>query len=57
MDSNRNIVDIVENAPPCKTQASKCPKYGGDKISSYSLEIRGGMAKKYGLQLGQTLQW
>ncbi len=57
MDSNRNIIDIVENAPPCKTQASKCPKYGGEKISLYALEIGGGMASKYGLHLGQTLQW
>ena len=57
MDSNRNIVDMVENAPPCKTQASKCPKYGGATFSSYALEIGAGMAKKYGLRLGQTLQW
>jgi hypothetical protein len=26
-------------------------------ISAYALQISGGMAKKYGLQLGQTLQW
>jgi len=57
MDSNRNIVDIVENAPPCKTQASKCPKYGGATFSSYALEMGAGMVKKYGLHLGQTLQW
>ena len=57
MDLNRNIVDIVENAPPCKTQASKCPKYGGAIFSSYALEIGAGMVKKYSLHLGQTLQW
>jgi uncharacterized protein len=57
MDSNRRIVDINENAPPCKTQASKCLKYGGKQLSSYALQIGGGMARKYGLQLGQTIQW
>ena len=57
MDLNRNIVDIVENAPPCKTQASKCQQYGGKQLSAYVLEIGGGMARKYGLQLGQTIQW
>ena len=57
LDSKRNIVEIVENAQPCKTQASKCEQYGGKQISSYVLEIGGGMARKYGLQLGQTVQW
>lgn len=57
LDSKRSIVGIMENAEPCKTQASKCPRYGGKQISSYVLEIGAGMAKKYGLQLGQTLQW
>jgi uncharacterized membrane protein (UPF0127 family) len=57
LDSKRNIVEIVENAQPCKTQASKCEQYGGKQISAYVLEIGGGMVKKYGLKLGQTLQW
>lgn len=57
MDSNRRIVEMDENEPPCKTQASKCPKYGGPQLSSFALEIAGGMARKYGLQVGQTLQW
>jgi uncharacterized protein len=57
MDLNHEIVEIAENAQPCKTQASKCPKYGGQQISAYALEIGGGMARKYGLQLGQRIQW
>ena len=57
LDSNRQIVALDENAPPCKTQASKCPKYGGKHITAFALEIAGGSARKYGLQLGQTLQW
>ena len=57
LDSNRRIVEMAENAQPCKTQASKCQQYGGKQISAYVLEIGGGMARKYGLQLGQTIQW
>jgi uncharacterized membrane protein (UPF0127 family) len=57
LDSNRKIVEMVENAQPCKTQASKCEQYGGKEISAYVLEIGAGMAGKYGLKVGQTVQW
>jgi uncharacterized membrane protein (UPF0127 family) len=57
MDANRTIVEMATNAQPCKTQASKCPQYGGQQLSNYVLEINGGLARKYGLQLGQTIQW
>jgi hypothetical protein len=57
LDSNRKIVEMVENAQPCKTQASKCEQYGGRQIAAFVLEIGGGMAKKYGLHVGQTIQW
>ncbi len=57
MDSGRRILAIDENAQPCKTQASQCPKYGGRNLVSYSLEIGGGLAKQYGLEVGQILQW
>jgi uncharacterized protein len=57
LDSNRNIVEIVANAAPCQTRASQCPTYGGKEMSSFVLEIPGGMAQKYGLQVGQTLRW
>jgi uncharacterized protein len=57
LDPKHNIVEIVENAQPCKTQASKCEQYGGKQISAYVLEIGGGAARRYGLKLGQTIQW
>ena len=57
LDSNHQIVELDENVPPCKTQASKCPKYGGKMISAFAFEIGAGMARKYGLRLGQTIQW
>ncbi len=57
LDRNHDIVEMVQNVQPCKTQASKCPKYGGVQMASYMLEIGAGMAGKYGLQLGQRIQW
>jgi uncharacterized membrane protein (UPF0127 family) len=57
LDSGRNVVEIVENAQPCQTQASKCPQYGGHETASYVLELAGGMARKYGLKAGETIQW
>lgn len=57
MDSDHRIVGLDENALPCKTQASKCVRYGGHDLELYALEIGGGMAKKYGLEVGQTIQW
>lgn len=56
MDSSRRILEIDENEQPCKTQASQCPKYG-HQVASYALEIGGGMAKRYGLEVGQILQF
>jgi uncharacterized membrane protein (UPF0127 family) len=57
LDSNHKIVEMAENTPPCKTQASQCAHYGGVEMSSYVLELGGGMARRYGLRLGQTIQW
>jgi uncharacterized membrane protein (UPF0127 family) len=57
MDNQHNIVEMAENVQPCKTPAKQCPQYGGTQISSYVLEIPAGMAKKFGLQLSQTIHW
>ena len=57
MDNDRQIVEIVENAPPCKTAASQCPKYGGKQNAKFVLELAGGMARQWGLQLGQRLEF
>jgi uncharacterized protein len=57
MDTSRQIVEIVENVPPCKSQASQCPHYGGTKVARYHLELAGGMAAKYGLKAGEKLEF
>ncbi|MBI4875263.1 MAG: DUF192 domain-containing protein [Acidobacteria bacterium] len=57
MDRNRRIVEISADTPPCKTEASRCPHYGGSYRSRYVLEIGGGMAAKYGLKVGDVLEF
>ena len=57
MDTSRVIVEIVGNVPPCKTEASLCPHYGGKKVARYHLELAAGMAAKYGLQVGQKIEF
>ncbi|MDP8979238.1 MAG: DUF192 domain-containing protein [Acidobacteriota bacterium] len=55
MDRTKQIVEIVESAPPCKTDASKCPHYGGHQTAQYVLELSGGMSRKYNLKVGDQL--
>jgi uncharacterized membrane protein (UPF0127 family) len=57
MDENHKIVELVENAPPCKTAASKCAHYGGNESARFVLELNGGEIKKYGIKTGQIVQW
>lgn len=55
MDSNRRVIEISPNTPPCKTKASECPNYGGKPQSQYVLELGAGEAARYGLRVGDTL--
>ena len=57
MDSSKRIVEIVANAPPCKTGAYQCPHYGGNETAQYVLELGGGMAKKYNLRVGDSISF
>jgi uncharacterized membrane protein (UPF0127 family) len=57
MDENHKIVELVENAPPCKTAASKCAHYGGHEPARFVLELNGGQVRKYGIKSGDTIQW
>jgi len=57
MDDQHHIIEVAENAQPCNTVASQCRTYGGTEPSRYVLELGGGMAKKYGLKLGDTIAW
>jgi len=57
MDSQHRIVQMVLNAQPCTTDPNKCTNYANTKPAKFVLEINGGLAKKYGLELDQTVQF
>ncbi len=55
LDSQKRIIDIIENAPPCKKDP--CPSFGPSSKSLFVLEINGGMARKQALKIGMTLKF
>lgn len=55
MDANKRIVHIESHVPPCKLDP--CPQYRSKKRSVYVLEINAGMARRWGLKVGSTLQF
>ena len=57
MDASHRIVEISPDTPPCKTKASLCPNYGGHQTAQFVLELGGGEARRYGLGLGQALDF
>jgi uncharacterized protein len=56
LDSNRRVTEIV-TAEPCLKPAAECPNYGGRRPSQYVLELAGGMAEKYGLEVGSQIDF
>jgi hypothetical protein len=57
LDAAKRIVEISANTPPCKGGAKSCPSYGGNYDALYVLEIAGGMARKYGLDTGDSIRF
>ena len=57
MDSQHHIIQMVLNAQPCKTEPSACAQYRSSKPAQFVLELSGGTARKYGLELNQTIQF
>ncbi len=55
MDRDRRVVEISANTPPCKTEASKCPYYGGHAQAQYVLELGAGEAARNGVGQGSVL--
>ena len=58
MDPNRRVAEISANTPPCPSKSARaCPHYGGHEMAQYVLELGGGMASKYGVQVGAVLNF
>jgi len=57
MDASHRVVEMVDNVPPCTTDALQCPHYGGTKPARYVLELAGGTARKYGVQPGERIEF
>lgn len=55
LDSNRFIVHIEENVPPCP--AEPCPSYEPARPARYVLELVSGSVKKHGLKIGDRLDF
>ncbi|HLG98354.1 MAG TPA: DUF192 domain-containing protein [Bryobacteraceae bacterium] len=57
LDSDRKIVQMVLSVQPCGADPNACPQYGSARPAHYVVELAGGTAKKYHLQVGQQLNW
>jgi hypothetical protein len=57
MDSDKKIVEISADTPPCKTEASQCPQYGGHEPALFVLELPAGSVARYHLRTGQTIRF
>ena len=57
LDRDRRIVEISADTPPCRTEASQCPQYGGHKEALYVLVQGGSRATQYGLKVGDVLRF
>lgn len=57
MDSERRIVFISQNTPPCPPEVALCPTYGGNEAAQFVLELAAGQAAANGLQVGDKLEW
>jgi uncharacterized membrane protein (UPF0127 family) len=57
LDTNRKVVEISADTPPCKTNAKQCPNYGGTQKAVTVLELPAGSARKFGIKVGDTINF
>ena len=55
LDSQRRVIHIAANVPPCKEDP--CPSYGPGVPARYVLELKGGGAAANGIKLQDQLQF
>lgn len=53
LDKNRQVINIVSSAPPCKT--NPCPVYQSARPAKFVLELRGGRLKGLDLKAGDRI--
>jgi uncharacterized membrane protein (UPF0127 family) len=56
LDSDRRIVFVSENTPPCPA-GTFCPTYGSEAVGQFVLELAAGQAAAHGLMVGARLDW
>lgn len=56
IDTQGNIVELLEHVPPCE-DLQNCPEHGGMKSSRYYLFLAAGTVRKLKLRTGDHLQW
>jgi uncharacterized membrane protein (UPF0127 family) len=58
IDPSHRVAEISANTPPCPAKSARvCPQYGGHEMALYVLELAGGMAAKYGVHVGSTIEF
>lgn len=55
IDSNRRVVEIFKNIPPCETE--NCESYYCPKGVQYVLELNGGVSEENGFQMGNRVNF
>ena len=52
-DAQLKLVTLVDSAQPCRVE--RCPTYPSTRPAMYVLEINGGLASRWGLELSDVL--
>lgn len=55
LDENKEIVNIAENAVPCKTE--ECALYPSQFPVKYAIEVNAGFVDKKGIKLGEKAEF
>ena len=55
LDGDQRVVHLERNVPPCPQEP--CPDYHSMRQASSVLELNGGAVEKWGIELGQQLEF